>query len=90
MGLIAEDLLDGPVQGGMAVEALDANEPVPGVGPASPPEATPRRDSPTWAAIWGLSWRLKAERMMAARRRSWDCSQKGRFECNGGYPVDVR
>ena len=25
--------------GGMAFEALDANEPVPGVGPASPPEA---------------------------------------------------
>ena len=38
-GLIAEDLLDGPAQGGMAFEALDANEPVPGVGPASPPEA---------------------------------------------------
>ena len=33
-GLIAEDLLDGPAKGGVAFEALDANEPVPGVGPS--------------------------------------------------------
>ena len=33
---------------------------------------TCRRDSPTWAAIWGLPWRSKAKRMMAARCRSWD------------------
>ena len=30
---------------------------------------TCRRDSLTWAAIWGLSWRSKAKRMMAARCR---------------------
>src|SRR5579883_1264497 len=38
-GLIAEDVLDGPARGGPGRGALDADEPFPGIGPASPPEA---------------------------------------------------
>jgi len=66
-------LLDGPAQGGVAFEALDANEPVPGVGPASPPEADlPPRQSDLGGDL-GIALAVKkAKRMMAARCRSWD------------------